>query len=41
MPVARIPEPQKRMRESEKAASTLTTMLMATTHNVTMMVFLK
>ncbi len=34
-------EPQKRMRPSENAASTLTTMVIATTHTVTMTVFLK
>ena len=41
MPVARIPDPQNRMRERENAASTLTTMVMATTHSVTTTVFLK
>ena len=34
-------EPQNLMRPSEKAASTLTTMVIATTHSVTITVFLK
>ena len=34
-------EPQNFMRPSEKAASTLTTMVIATTHTVTITVFLK
>ena len=41
MPVASTPEPQNFMRPSEKAASTLTTMVMATTQTVTIAVFLK
>jgi hypothetical protein len=34
-------EPQNFIRPSEKAASTLTTMVIATTHSVTITVFLK
>ena len=41
MPVARMLEPQNFMRPSENAASTLTTMVIATTHTVTITVFLK
>ncbi len=41
MPVARMPEPQNRMRPSENAASTLITMVMMTTQTVTITVFLK
>ena len=41
MPVARMLEPQNFMRPSEKAASTLTTIVIATTHTVTIAVFLK
>ena len=41
MPVARMLEPQKRMRPSANAASTLITMVMQTTSTVTMTVFLK
>ena len=41
MPVARMLEPQNFMRPSEKAASTLTTMVIATTQSVTITVFLK
>ena len=41
MPVARMPEPQNLIRPSENAASTLTTMVIATTHSVTITVFLK
>ncbi len=41
MPVARMLDPQNFIRPSEKAANTLTTMVIATVHTVTMMVFLK
>ena len=41
MPVARMLEPQNFMRPSENAASTLTTMVIATTQTVTITVFLK